>query len=218
MPGTRGLPKDVAHRDRQRPSDSSNSSTSTHSTSSATVKPEPQSPQEEFQIALRNGTASASFQSRQRLRGTSVIRLPMLGLMTCYYVAQGDALNQAELYHQISSIIDPGPIFDSAISAAALTRCGQADHKQGLVYQVRISTDPYLSPWISHTDGVAQIIRLRGPERYQTSLGHRIFLHYRTSAALQALMSRKSSFLSSPEWLMIPSSLRPKTPSISFST
>ena len=31
-------------------------------------------------------------------------------------------------------------------------------------------------------DGVAQLIRLCGSERHQKSLGHQIFLHYRTSA------------------------------------
>lgn len=59
----------------------------------------------------------------------------MLGLLTQYYVAEGEALNQAELYTQISHLLDPTPIFDSAISAAALTRCGQVDQKQELVNQ-----------------------------------------------------------------------------------
>lgn len=47
----------------------------------------------------------------------------MLGLMDRYYVADG------------SGLLNLTEIFDYAVSATALTRCGQANHDDRVVYQ-----------------------------------------------------------------------------------
>lgn len=84
-----------------------------------------------------------------------------------------------------------------------------------------------VNPWLQHMEGMGNIIRLRGPEAHQSGIGHQIFIHYRanavgidiipfsavnllTSQGLQAMMTRKSTFLSHPEWLSIPFQQEPK--------
>jgi len=55
--------------------------------------------------------------------------------MTKYFVADGSALHQAQLYVSISKYLDPTEIFDYAVSATALTRCGQVNHDDRVGHQ-----------------------------------------------------------------------------------
>jgi hypothetical protein len=86
-----------------------------------------------FEDAARDATVTTSLKDLQVLRNTSNSRGPMLDLMDRYYVADGNALHQAKLYTAISGLLDPTEIFDYAISATALTRCGQANHDDRVV-------------------------------------------------------------------------------------
>lgn len=59
----------------------------------------------------------------------------MLGLKDRYYVADGGALHQIKLYTVISGSLHLTEIFDYAVSATALPRCGQVNHDDRFVYQ-----------------------------------------------------------------------------------
>jgi hypothetical protein len=59
----------------------------------------------------------------------------MLDLMGKYYVADWSALHQAKLYMAISGLLHLIEIFDYAVSATALTRRGQVNHDDRVVYQ-----------------------------------------------------------------------------------
>jgi hypothetical protein len=59
----------------------------------------------------------------------------MLGLLEDYYVPDGVSLNHAGLYTTIAETLDSSDLFDFAVSATALTRCGQVDQNGQIIYQ-----------------------------------------------------------------------------------
>ena len=58
--------------------------------------------------------------------------------------------------------------------------------------------------WISHTEGAARLIELRGPERHVVRQPHYVFLGSRLPIIYASIVQRRATFLSSEEWLTIP--------------
>ncbi|CRG88345.1 putative protein AN5342 [Talaromyces islandicus] len=54
--------------------------------------------------------------------------------------------------------------------------------------------------WISHAEGIETVLQLRGPHPFTDSLEFQMFHFYRTVGILKGLVTRKSCFLSNPEW------------------
>ncbi|QKX57516.1 uncharacterized protein TRUGW13939_04630 [Talaromyces rugulosus] len=54
--------------------------------------------------------------------------------------------------------------------------------------------------WISHTEGIETVLRLRGSHPFTDSLEFQMFHFYRTVGILKGLTTRKSCFLSNTEW------------------
>ncbi|KAF2100490.1 hypothetical protein NA57DRAFT_74097 [Rhizodiscina lignyota] len=67
------------------------------------------------------------------------------------------------------------------------------------------------SGYLSHFDGCAKLIQLRGPHAHKHGIAHSIFLAFRTMGALESLI-RKNTYLSRPSWKTIPFSAIPKSP------
>lgn len=58
--------------------------------------------------------------------------------------------------------------------------------------------------WISHAEGVAGLIKLRGPLRHRGRQAHHFFLGARPPIIYSAIVRRKSTFLADPDWHEIP--------------
>ncbi|KIW81894.1 hypothetical protein Z517_04920 [Fonsecaea pedrosoi CBS 271.37] len=65
--------------------------------------------------------------------------------------------------------------------------------------------------WVSHVEGMARLVELRGPESHMTGSSHRLFLGFRSTAITHALATRKSIFLARPDWLTVPWKIHPKS-------
>ncbi|OAL40455.1 hypothetical protein AYO20_00191 [Fonsecaea nubica] len=67
------------------------------------------------------------------------------------------------------------------------------------------------SGWVSHVEGMARLVELRGPESHMTGSSHRLFLGFRSTAITHALATRKSIFLAQRDWLTVPWKIHPKS-------
>ncbi|CUS12718.1 unnamed protein product [Tuber aestivum] len=63
-------------------------------------------------------------------------------------------------------------------------------------------TEP--SGWQRHADGMALLVRLRGPEVHKTGLAHFLFSSFLSVNLINSLIIRRRSFLASEEWRTIP--------------
>jgi hypothetical protein len=63
--------------------------------------------------------------------------------------------------------------------------------------------------YISHHNGSARLVELRGAKAHVTGLGHALFLQFRYMASLESLVS-KQTFLDKKEWRTIPWTVEPK--------
>lgn len=67
------------------------------------------------------------------------------------------------------------------------------------------------SGYLSHYEGCAELIQLRGPDAHKQGIGHSIFLAFRTMGAFESLLHKKT-FLSDDAWKTVPFSVIPKSP------
>ncbi|EXK82117.1 hypothetical protein FOQG_13502 [Fusarium oxysporum f. sp. raphani 54005] len=68
--------------------------------------------------------------------------------------------------------------------------------------------------WLKHYEGITQLVKLRGPWRHQTVLERELLRQCRFEIILCALINRKHSYLTLPEWQTVPwPSTVPKTAS-----
>ena len=58
--------------------------------------------------------------------------------------------------------------------------------------------------WVSHAQGAARLIELRGPSLHTKRQPHHLFLGARLPILFSAIVRRKSTFLANVEWLTIP--------------
>ncbi|KIW73486.1 hypothetical protein PV04_01600 [Phialophora macrospora] len=65
--------------------------------------------------------------------------------------------------------------------------------------------------WVSHVEGIARLIQLRGPESHVDGLSHRLFLEFRSTSITHALATRKSTYLAQQDWLTVPWKIQPKS-------
>lgn len=65
--------------------------------------------------------------------------------------------------------------------------------------------------WVSHTQGAARLVQLRGAHRHASRQSHHVFLGSRMPTLYAAILQRKTTFLGSDEWLTLPWSTEPKT-------
>jgi hypothetical protein len=65
--------------------------------------------------------------------------------------------------------------------------------------------------WVSHTQGAARLVQLRGAHRHATRQAHHVFLGSRLPTLYAAILQRQTTFLASDEWLTLPWTSEPKT-------
>ncbi|KIW28976.1 uncharacterized protein PV07_04827 [Cladophialophora immunda] len=65
--------------------------------------------------------------------------------------------------------------------------------------------------WVSHVEGMARLIQLRGPESHVVGLSHRLFLGFRSTCITYALATRQSTYLAQQDWLTVPWETQPKS-------
>lgn len=58
--------------------------------------------------------------------------------------------------------------------------------------------------WVSHAQGAARLIELRGPSQHINRQAHHVFLGARLPILFSAIVRRKRSFLADTEWLTVP--------------
>ena len=63
--------------------------------------------------------------------------------------------------------------------------------------------------WVSHAQGAARLIEMRGPSRHIKRQAHHVFLGARLPILFSALVRRKCTFLANIEWLTIPWRIMP---------
>ncbi|RJE25255.1 hypothetical protein PHISCL_02405 [Aspergillus sclerotialis] len=63
-----------------------------------------------------------------------------------------------------------------------------------------------------HTNAVARILQLNGPERYQTGILHKLFIGFRPLMMIKAIQDRTPPFLALEEWKRTPFAIFPPSP------
>ena len=58
--------------------------------------------------------------------------------------------------------------------------------------------------WLSHAQGAARLIQLRGPERHRNRQAHHVFLGSRVPTIYAAIAQRRATYLASEEWKTVP--------------
>ncbi|KAF2798109.1 hypothetical protein K505DRAFT_371984 [Melanomma pulvis-pyrius CBS 109.77] len=72
------------------------------------------------------------------------------------------------------------------------------------LYEQLNDTTTSAQNWHGHVNGLLHIVKLLPPEVYSVRPKHDMFLEARYDGAVAALVNRKSTFLSSPEWMIKP--------------
>ncbi|KAJ9649909.1 hypothetical protein H2198_010766 [Neophaeococcomyces mojaviensis] len=74
------------------------------------------------------------------------------------------------------------------------------------LYEVFESGDTFNKSvgWISHAQGAARLIELRGPSKHITRQSHHVFLGARLPILYSAIVRRKRTFLAREDWLTVP--------------
>ncbi|KAH7417884.1 hypothetical protein BKA64DRAFT_653068 [Cadophora sp. MPI-SDFR-AT-0126] len=65
--------------------------------------------------------------------------------------------------------------------------------------------------WSVHVQGIAELIRDRGPSSFVTGTAHHLFTSFRIFMLLEYMQKRKSVFLTEADWLRVPFSMEPKS-------
>ncbi|KAI9711059.1 MAG: hypothetical protein M1828_001986 [Chrysothrix sp. TS-e1954] len=96
------------------------------------------------------------------------------------------------------------------------------------MYEAMESPSQTEKGYLSHVNGLARLIELRGPEAHRTGLGHHIFIAFRYTEVntrrsfrspgtgdlscqiLQAVGRNQASFLATPQWRSLPFEMQPK--------
>ena len=108
-------------------------------------------------------------------------------------VAEGAYLYVKALAQLKSAIEDSTTAFDSRNVAATMALAQ---------YETLVYTNEY--GWVHHAGGMGRLMEIRGPKSYQDEPDHTYFLLSRFSIINQAAVSRKSTFLSEPDWIIVP--------------
>ncbi|KAI9876183.1 MAG: hypothetical protein M1823_007327, partial [Watsoniomyces obsoletus] len=58
--------------------------------------------------------------------------------------------------------------------------------------------------WLSHAQGAAQLIELRGPQRHQSRHVHQAFLASRVTTISAAIFQRRATYLADKNWRTLP--------------
>ena len=58
--------------------------------------------------------------------------------------------------------------------------------------------------WLSHAQGAARLIELRGPEQHRSRQAHQVFLGSRVPTLYAAILQRQPTYLASEEWKTLP--------------
>lgn len=58
--------------------------------------------------------------------------------------------------------------------------------------------------WLSHAQGAARLIELRGPERHKNRQAHHVFLGSRVPTIYAAIAQRRATYLASEKWKTVP--------------
>lgn len=58
--------------------------------------------------------------------------------------------------------------------------------------------------WLSHAQGAARLIELRGPEQHRSRQAHQVFLGSRVPTLYAAILQRQPTYLASDEWKTLP--------------
>ena len=72
------------------------------------------------------------------------------------------------------------------------------------LYEIFEGSDRKTLAWISHSQGAARLVELRGVGRHATTAANFLFCGTRTPIILAAIVRRQATFLSSPDWLTKP--------------
>ncbi len=115
--------------------------------------------------------------------------------------------SQGSKSHNVSAL----PIY---VTALHLLNAALADRRKALLDETLAATvllswyemfqsEAGAVPWIKHADGVATLIKMRGPARHRTGFGRELFLTYRLNFVPQALMSGAPCLLDGPEWRVL---------------
>lgn len=65
--------------------------------------------------------------------------------------------------------------------------------------------------WQHHVQGSGKLIEFRGLQKHSSQHGHKMFVETRMSGVILAIMNRKTTFLSEPDWSRVPWETIPKT-------
>lgn len=79
------------------------------------------------------------------------------------------------------------------------------------LYEIFEGSDRKTLAWISHSQGAARLVELRGVGRHTTRESNFLFCGTRIPIILAAIVRRQATFLSSPDWLTKPWEGMPKT-------
>lgn len=58
--------------------------------------------------------------------------------------------------------------------------------------------------WLSHAQGAARLIELRGPERHRNRQAHQVFLGSRVPTLYAAILQRQPTYLAAEDWMRLP--------------
>ena len=72
------------------------------------------------------------------------------------------------------------------------------------LYEIFEGSDRKTLAWISHSQGAARLVELRGVGRHTTTESNFLFCGTRVPIILAAIVRRQATFLSSPDWLTKP--------------
>jgi hypothetical protein len=130
--------------------------------------------------------------------------------MICLSRTGGDERHQSEgavKYGQVLRDLQDTLAIDSlALEEQTLASCMTLT-----IFEVMAPSGGDVSGWSRHVQGISRLFELRGPELHVDGLAHRLFLGFRSSAAIHALALRKPTYLAEPDWLIIPFTVEPKT-------
>jgi len=72
------------------------------------------------------------------------------------------------------------------------------------MYEVYEGSSKKAFGWVSHVQGAARLLELRGPERHQTWQAHHVFLGARVPIIYAGILDKRATFLATQPWLTIP--------------
>ena len=89
-----------------------------------------------------------------------------------------------------AALLDPGQVYSDDILIATLLLG---------VYEILQGSTVDSSSWLSHAQGAARLIELRGPERHKTDQAHQAFLASRITTIYAGIVQKKACYLAAEE-------------------